>query len=185
VTPSPSADPRPDAALIEAINEGDAAAFETLYHRYRDWVVQLACRFTGSREDALDVLQDAYAYLLAEFPGFRLTARMTTYLYPVVKHRSLAIRRKRRRYVAGDEALPEAVGLDPSAAGASRAELAAVMAALPAMQREIVLMRFVDGMTLAEIAGALDTPIGTVKSSLHRALATLRDDPRTRHYFES
>lgn len=184
MTPSPPSDPRSDDALIEAINEGDAAAFEALYHRYRDWVVRLAYRFTGNRDDALDVLQDAFAYLLAEFPGFRLTARMTTFLYPVVKHRSLAIRRKRRPFAPGDDALPEPAAVDPPAPGSSRSELAVVMGVLPAAQREIILMRFVDGMPLAEIAAALDTPLGTVKSSLHRALATLREDRRTRHYFE-
>jgi RNA polymerase sigma-70 factor (ECF subfamily) len=45
-------------------------------------------------------------------------------------------------------------------------------------------MRFLDEMTLREIAEALAIPVGTVKSRLHHALATLRDDPNTRRYFE-
>jgi RNA polymerase sigma-70 factor (ECF subfamily) len=44
-------------------------------------------------------------------------------------------------------------------------------------------MRFVDDMALDEIAVALEIPVGTVKSRLHRALETLRDDPRARVYF--
>ncbi len=51
--------------------------------------------------------------------------------------------------------------------------------------REVVLMRFVDDLSLQEIAAALAIPTGTVKSRLHNALATLRDDPRTRRYFEA
>ena len=61
--------------------------------------------------------------------------------------------------------------------------LAAVLAGLNEAQREIVLMRFVDGMSLKEIAGALDVPLGTVKSRLHHALQALRNDRRTRDYF--
>jgi RNA polymerase sigma-70 factor (ECF subfamily) len=64
-----------------------------------------------------------------------------------------------------------------------RSELTAVLAGLNEAQREIVLMRFVDGMSLKEIADALDVPLGTVKSRLHHALQTLRNDRRTRDYF--
>jgi RNA polymerase sigma-70 factor (ECF subfamily) len=183
----PKSDPRNDETLIEAVNGGDTPAFEALYYRYRDWVVRLAWRFTGHQEDALDVLQETYAYLARKFPGFRLTASMTTFLYPVVKHLSIAIRNKRRRSVNDEDALHAISVADPpgtDAGQASRAELANVMAALPDAQREVVLMRFVDGMTLADIAEALNIPLGTVKSRLHKALATLRHDERTRHYFE-
>ena len=54
---------------------------------------------------------------------------------------------------------------------------------LPEGQLEVVLMRFVDAMTLQEIADAIDVPLGTVKSRLHNALRILRRDPRTRRYF--
>ena len=61
-----------DQELIELVNEGDADAFEVLYRRYRDWVYHLAWRFTGSRQDALDVLQETFTYLLGKFPGLVL-----------------------------------------------------------------------------------------------------------------
>jgi len=185
VPSSPQADPRTDEALIDAINEGDAAAFETLYYRYRDYVVRLAWRFTGSQDDALDVLQETFSYLLGKFPGFRLSASMTTFLYPAIKHLSLALRKKRQRYVSNDEAVGEVITASTTSDNAGRDELAAVMSALAEPQREVVLMRFVDGMTLAEIAHALDVPIGSIKSRLHRALAALREDNRTRRYFEA
>jgi RNA polymerase sigma-70 factor (ECF subfamily) len=178
----PQSDPRSDAELIRAINQGDPAAFEALYYRYRDWVVRLATRFAGDSDEALDVLQETFAYLLRRTPGLRLSARMTTVLYPVVKHISLAVRRKRLRLISpdSDAEIPAA----PAAEGDGvRAGLAEVMAGLPDEQREIVLMRFVDDMDLAEIAGALGLPIGTVKSRLHRALERLRRDPRTQRYF--
>ena len=63
-------DPRSDESLIEAMNNGDTRAFEVLYHRYRDWVYRLACRFTGDDEEALDVLQETFVYFLRKFPGF-------------------------------------------------------------------------------------------------------------------
>lgn len=179
----PPSDPRTDAELVEALNRGDNTAFDTLYHRYRDWVASLARRFTGHDDDALDVLQETFAYLLRKTPDLRLTARMTTFLYPAVKHLAIAARRKRQRFLDTPSEAAEPEQADPAHAP-TRADLAAVMGALPDDQREVVLMRFVDDMTLAEIAEALETPVGTVKSRLHRAIATLRDDPRTRRYFD-
>jgi RNA polymerase sigma-70 factor (ECF subfamily) len=150
-----------------------------LYFRHRDWVVRLARRFTGSDDNALDVLQETFAYLFRKFPGFHLTASMTTFLYPVVKNLSLATRRKRGRFVS-DGALLEDCPAPHVSSDDSRNELAGVMAALGATHREAVLMRFVDGMSLEEIAQTLAIPLGTVKSRLHHALAALREDPRTR-----
>jgi len=178
-------DGRTDLELVRALNGGDASAFDGLYYRHRDWVVRLAQRVTGNGDDALDVLQETFSYLFRKFPGFVLTASMTTFLYPVVKNLSIAARRKRTRVAQ----LPEDAPPDPPARVSvdldrQREELAAVLAALPEAQREVLLMRFVDGMSLVEIAEALGVPEGTVKSRIHNAIATLRKDERTMRYFE-
>lgn len=172
-----------DQELIELVNEGDTDAFEALYRRYRDWVYHLAWRFTDSRQDALDVLQETFIYLLGKFPGFSLTASMTTFLYPVVKHISMTVRSKNRRFTSDEELLGEITSPALNEGYSSRSELAAVLAILPDEQREVLLMRFVDDMSLRGIATALDIPVGTVKSRLHHALKVLRNDRRTKDYF--
>jgi RNA polymerase sigma-70 factor (ECF subfamily) len=174
-------DPRSDQELITAANAGDVAAFEALYARYKDWVVSLAMRLTGDADQALDVLQETFIYLLSKFPGFVLTSRLTTFLYPAVKNIAIHLRRKRDRLIRSD--LPDALAAPASAAGAD-CDLAAVVSGLPETHSEVVLMRFVDGLSLEEIAQALSIPLGTVKSRLHNALATLRRDPRVQRFFE-
>jgi len=174
-------DPQSDRKLVEAANRGDMHAFETLYLRHREYVVRLAYRFTGKREDALDVLQETFIYLLKKIPGLRLTAAMTSFLYPVVKHISFNIKRRKMKSMPD-----EGFWIAPSAAenhDAQRDELALVMRELPQGQQEVLLMRFVDDMSLKEIAQALDIPPGTVKSRLHNGLDKLRRDPKTRDYF--
>ncbi len=173
---------RSDRELVERVNLGDPAAFDELYHRHRDWVYRLAWRFTRDHQDAQDVLQETFLYLLGKFPGFELTAALTTFLYPTVKHLSLNVRR-RKGLSQGDEALdPEQIP-DLSQAQTPRPELAAVLKSLPGEQRETILMRFVDDMSLSEIAIALGIPLSTVKSRLYQGLQKLRDDPGTREYF--
>ena len=181
---SPPNDPRSDQQLVAGINAGDDSAFDALYFRYRDWVVRLAHRFTGHGDDALDVLQETFAYVFRKFPGFRLTASMTTFLYPVVRNLSIAARKKRTRMVLSDDAGSDAVAASRNDPTSERSELRTVLSELPEAQREVVLMRFVNGMSLAEIGEALAIPEGTVKSRLHNALAALREDPSVRRFFD-
>jgi RNA polymerase sigma-70 factor (ECF subfamily) len=182
----PPADPRSDHDLIAALHAGDAAAFDALYYRYRDRVLRLAFRFTANHADAQDVLQETFSYLYKKFPGFRLTASMTTFLYPVVRNLSLEIlRKKRTATTTWADVLEEMPGFAAAAPdeGQTRGDLAAAMVNLSTEHRQTVLLRFVDDLTMEEIAVATNVPVGTVKSRLHHAIAAMREDPRVRRYF--
>ena len=178
------ADPRSDLELVVAVNRGDWAAFDALYHRHRDWAFRLAWRFAGNEADAHDILQETFVYLAQKLrAGLDLHAGITTLLYPAVKHTALALKRKRARWrpMNDDPDIPAPPQEAPP--GTARSELAAALATLSDPHREVLLMRFVDDMTLEEIAFALAIPIGTVKSRLHHALAELREDERIHRYF--
>jgi len=174
-----------DLELIDAVAGGDWGAFDVLYHRYKDWTFRLAWRFAGNQTDAHDVVQEVFVYLAGKLrTGLVLKAGLTTLLYPAVKHTALAIKRKRSRQkemIEGTDVPAGDPGPDPAAL---RAELSQVMASLSDAHREVLLMRFVDDMTLEEIGVALGVPVGTVKSRLHHAIAGLKEDGRLRRYFE-
>jgi RNA polymerase sigma-70 factor (ECF subfamily) len=181
---SQSAGESSDLELIAAINGGDPTAFETLYLRYRDWVVSLAQRFTGDSDSALDVMQETFLYFLKKFPGFRLTANLKTFLYPAVRNLSIAARRKAQRYQATEAQLEKIENTASEETVVAPGELAVVLAGLSEEHRETILLRFVDGLSLGEIADAMEIPLGTVKSRLHVALQILRNDKRTREFFD-
>ncbi len=174
-----------DSELVSALNRGDIAAFDALYDRYRDWVFTLAQRWSKNHEDALDVVQETFCYVARKFPGFELRAEFKTFLYPAVKNLSIAARRKRTRFTSGTDLLVRFAieGFEPPNGDAPE-DLRELFERLPEGQCEVLLLRFVDDFTLDEIAAALEIPLGTVKSRLHNALRALRDDPRTRHYFD-
>ena len=183
-----SIDRRSDEDLVEACNHGGAGeateAFEALYRRHRDFVLRVARRFTRDRELALDVLQETFAYLLQKFPpggpGLQLTAKLQTLLYPVAKNSAITMLRKSQRYAhATDEQLAEV-----PAESSQDAPIDAAIAALSAERREVLTLRFVDDLSLAEIAAALEIPLGTVKSRLHLAIQELREDERIKDLFE-
>ena len=182
--PETRIEPCSDQELIAALNRGDLAAFEALYFRYRDWVVSLAARITGDPVTALDVVQDTFLYFFKKFPGFRLTAQMKTFLYPAVRNLSIAARTKAERYRATDQTLAELESTQASETSTMDGDLNYVLSRLPEEQREVLLLRFVDGLALNEIAEAMGIPVGTVKSRLHNALQTLRNDARTQELFK-
>jgi RNA polymerase sigma-70 factor (ECF subfamily) len=159
-----------DAALVARANAGDDDAIDEIYRRHRDWVAALAYRFTNDRDEALDVLQDAFAYLLGKLPNLVLTSSLKAFLYPVVKHLSLDRHRRRRPTVDVNDLADRL----PAPELAVPSEIGRLLASLSEAHREIVLLRFVDDLSLPDIAAALDLPIGTVKSRLHYAIDLLR-----------
>src|SRR6266542_718198 len=149
-------DSRNDQELIAAINDGDLNAFEALYYRYRDWVVNQAYRFTGDRELALDVLQETFLYLVKKFPGFRLTAQLKTFLYPAVRNLSIGARRKAERFQPDEHVTGALQAASATQPVVSQGEsLTAALKVLSEEHREVLLLRFVDDLSLAEIAGTL------------------------------
>jgi len=187
-------DSRTDRQLVAAANRGDAEAFEALYQRHKQWATNLAFRYTRDHELALDAMQETFVYLLNKLPNLTLNenTKMTTFLFPVVKHNAQSASRKKSRLnLAADsgvfraEAAGGVAGAGNPGAGAEQREgLQAVLGGLAEHHREVLLMRFVDDLSLQEIAEALEIPVGTVKSRLHHGIAKLRADPGCRKYFE-
>lgn len=176
--------PASDLELIAAMNSGDEAAFETLYYRYRDWAASLARKFTGCDSLANDVLQETFLYFLKKFPGFVLTSQLKTFLYPAIKNHSLNAIGKAGKLQTGSQGQMVLENLvAPSVNHTPDDVFECALAGLSEDHKEILMLRYVDGLNLAEIAQASGIPLGTAKSRLHHALSRLREDPRTREFF--
>jgi RNA polymerase sigma-70 factor (ECF subfamily) len=174
-----------DEELIDALNRSQPRAFDQLYARHREWVWRVAVRYLGDESEAWDVVQTVFMDFLKRFPGFVLTSRLTTYLYPVTRHFAYAAARKRKRIATGiDENAPLPSCAPPDAERDERLDrLNQAISRLPAIHAEVLLMRFVDDLSMDEIGAALGVPPGTVKSRLHHAIAKLQADPDAAAYF--
>lgn len=156
-----------DDDLVRRWRGGDDAAFEELYERHHAWIVSLAMRFLRDRDAALDILQETFAYLVRKRAGLELRVQMRSFLYPVVKHLALGRIEQGRRQVSMSV---ERTSTPPADGGIDD-----LLARLSEVQKEVVQMRFTDGLELQEIAEALEVPLGTVKSRLHGALEILKN----------
>ena len=94
-----------DLQDIEAANKGDTRALESIYHRHKKWVYSQAWRYCRNEADAMDVSQETFQYLFAKFPGFTLTCRLHSFLYPVIRNKSLNLLKKKRRHDNEDIAM--------------------------------------------------------------------------------
>lgn len=180
---------RSDRDLVATCNQGDAAAatkaFEILYRRHKDYVIRVALRYVPDNDSALDVLQETFSYLLRKFPpsgtGLTLTANLTTLLFPVAKNNAISLLRKTSRFPPSVNVTPDDLE-GPDTAQVSSIE--PLLRDLSDERREVLTLRFVDDMTLQDIATTLQIPLGTVKSRLHLAVKQLRESPESRKFLD-
>ncbi len=170
-----------DDELAARAQAGDRQAFELLVRRHQERVFRFVLRMLGSRDEAMDLTQDSFLKAWNALPGWRPEARFATWLFQIARNaaRDLLRRRQRVEFVpldadvsgetAGDQSDP-APSPEQRLAGRQRLGLLErALAALPAEQREILLLRELEDMSYAEIAATLDINEGTVKSRLARA----------------
>lgn len=160
--------------------------FEEVYQRFRAPVWRLARRLTGDEEEALEATQEIFLRIWRGLAGFRGEAKLSTWVFQVAwNYLRMAHRRRVQRgrfsSAAEDQApVIESVAdpaPDPERRAAASQRLQRVEAALASMEehhRVVLWLRDGEGLSYEDIAAALDVPIGTVRSRLARARASLR-----------
>src|SRR5262245_42017270 len=171
----------PDDELVVLARGGDRDAFTALVQRHQHKVIAFATRFFGQQAVALDVAQEVFLDLLRALPRYRPQGRFHVYLYRVTINRCRMTARRvryedrvRDRYFASTASGGEPLAPDEAAARDRQRRLLRAMQALPEKQRAVVQLRFWSGLSHDEIAEALETREGTVKSRLWNALVMLR-----------
>jgi RNA polymerase sigma factor (sigma-70 family) len=143
-------------------------AFADLYHREHHRLVRLAFLMLGSREQAEEVVQDAFVRLHGRWAG---VDNPGGYLRTSVVNGCRDARRRLARYRAREPRLAA-----PAETWDHPDELSDVLATLTARQRSVLVLRYYVGLNESEIAAVLDIRPGTVKSSLHRGIRRLRHE---------
>jgi RNA polymerase sigma-70 factor (ECF subfamily) len=183
-----------DEELMKRFQEGDAAAFEKLFMRYKTPIFAFLLRQCGDRETASDLSQEVFARLIRSARSFQYQSKFSTWIYTIARNAAVDnARRARHRAHAsledshnpdsmrlGDRLANDGPGPDRSAiAERLRGELAAAIDSLPTEQREVFLLREYHGMPFQEIAEVVGAKVGTVKSRMRYALEALRRELST------
>jgi RNA polymerase sigma-70 factor, ECF subfamily len=183
----------PPEDFLEAALASDLdGRFEQLVCQYQDRLYTFAHRITGNAEDAEEIAQDAFvkAYrALKTYPADRIRElKLKAWLYQITLNVARnRLRVKRHKLVSIDEQREEGrAGWDPEDDPDSRpdarfeqarrrADIATLVAGLPERYRSAIILRYMEGLRLEEVASVLKQPLGTVKSNVHRAVNALRE----------
>jgi RNA polymerase sigma-70 factor (ECF subfamily) len=177
-----SGDERTDQSLIQGVLAGDQAAFAVLVRRYSERAYRAAYRIVRDPHQAEEVVQEALIKAYRALDGFELRSSFYTWLYKIVVNLALDRRRRDSRAASVEwddqvaervdpRVLPPGVG-DPELASRRREVrefVAQGVQELPDAQREVLLLREVEGLSYEEIAEAMQISKGTVMSRLHYA----------------
>lgn len=173
---------------IQKAAKGDHAAFEWLVEQYQTPVYRLCLRMSGNPEDAADLTQEAFLKAWRNLESFHFESAFSTWLYRLASNTCLDFLRQAKRRptvslvteddegeeqimdVADDAATPE----EQVITNLDREALCEGLNRLPEEQRQLLILRAVNGLSYAEIAQILSIKEGTVKSRLARARETLR-----------
>jgi RNA polymerase sigma-70 factor (ECF subfamily) len=176
-----SADARSDHDLVYAARDGDIPAFDALFYRYRDGIFRLGLAITRDPSAAEEIVVDTFARAHRALARLEPDDSLRPWLYRVAVNLSYN-RRPRKNVVlsslddAADEALANEDG-SPSHVAEQAEVRRLVLAAVDELgpkHRLVVVLHYLNGLNLTEIAEVVDCPVGTVKSRLHYALRRLR-----------
>ena len=176
-----------DAILIERLRAGDSSAATELVRRYSTPLYNFSYRFTGNREEAQEIAQEALLKALKNMDRFNPRYKFSSWVYRIC--RNLAIDRKRRKRPSSElneEITPDPGHVDPNGGGTRSPEFGAMrseesvllhkaLETLGEKYREIIVLYHFSGLSYADIAETLEIPQGTVMNRLFRARNKLRE----------
>lgn len=189
-----SADRERDKELVRRVQRGDTAAFRQLYDLYHRRAFAVAIGVVKNKQDALDVVQEAFIKVHKHLHNFQGTSSFYTWLYRIVMNLSIDhVRRAKKgrdvdyddrirreaEELAGDGALsPTLLDSNPRKTVLRRELAEAIQKALdelPAYHKAVILLREVEGMSYEEMARVLEVPKGTIMSRLFHARRKMQE----------
>jgi RNA polymerase sigma-70 factor (ECF subfamily) len=171
-----------EAEIIEMVGAGRRdAALAAIVRAYKRKVFGLALSYLRDREAAEDVAQEVFIKVWKALPQFDGRATVSTWIYTITRNTSFStIRARRPNASLSDPDVMAAVETSGAAAGEESAEvegaaLLRLVDQLPAKQRQVVMLFYMEEQSHEEVANMLAMPVGTVKTLLHRARARLQE----------
>ncbi|MFC4765901.1 RNA polymerase sigma factor SigW [Effusibacillus consociatus] len=177
-----------EAKIVKRAQKGDRMAFAELVELYKDKLYNLCYRLMGNSHDAEEVAQEAFLRAYANLKRFDSRHKFATWLFRIATNCCIDRLRKRKASYSLDAPLDDEDGGDmygilPSKdpmleervlTRESRLELQAAIEQLPPSYRAVIVLKYIEELSMQEISDVLSVPVSTVKTRLHRGREALR-----------
>jgi len=174
--------------LTERAKRGDREAFAELVEIYKDKIFQLAYRMVGNRQEAEDIAQETFLRVYANLHQFNESYKFSTWIYRIATNLCIDRGRKKRPDFSLDEQAEGTEGLDWYSRLASRDRTPEEKVVTQELQetvqdalnelapkyRSIMILRYIEDLSLQEISEVLKLPVTTIKTRIHRGREALR-----------
>ncbi|MFC0190472.1 RNA polymerase sigma factor SigW [Fictibacillus aquaticus] len=176
------------ANMVSQVRNGDRDAYEGIVDLFKDKIYQLCYRMTGNRHEAEDLAQEAFLRAYMNIDKYNGDYKFSTWLFRIATNLCIdRLRKKKPDYsldaevpgtdgatmysqLATKEPLPE----EKVTESEKRMELQTEIMKLPEKYRTAILMKYMEDMSLEEISKAMDIPVPTVKTRIHRGREALK-----------
>ncbi|RDY83379.1 RNA polymerase sigma factor SigW [Bacillus amyloliquefaciens] len=177
---------------IKQVKKGDQNAFAEIVDLYKDKIYQLCYRMLGNDHEAEDIAQEAFIRAYVNIDSFDINRKFSTWLYRIATNLTIdRIRKKKPDYyldaevagaegltmysqIAADGVLPEDAVLSLELSDTIQKKILK----LPDKYRTVIVLKYIDELSLIEIGEILNIPVGTVKTRIHRGREALRKQLR-------
>ncbi|WP_413376823.1 RNA polymerase sigma factor SigW [Alkalihalobacillus sp. 1P02AB] len=174
--------------IIKEVKKGDEQAFAELVELFKDKVYQVAYRMVGNSYEAQDVAQEAFLRAYTNIEQYDINRKFSTWLFRIATNVAIdRLRKKKPDYylqeevkgadgltyesqIATDEALPEEQVVTLELQEWVQDEINR----LPLKYRTVIILKYIEDLSLKEISDILDMPVSTVKTRIHRGREALR-----------
>jgi RNA polymerase sigma-70 factor (ECF subfamily) len=168
-----------DGEVVRAVLAGDVERYAVLVRRYRDRYARYAARMLDSADAAEDAVQDAFVRAFDQLSRCREPEKFAGWFFLILRNRCFAERRRNRRQQGPGGGVPDHLPAPEGAdTGLERAEqrraLQQAMGALTPDQREVLLLKHIEGMSYEAIAALTRATVPSLKMRMHRAYDRLR-----------
>jgi RNA polymerase sigma-70 factor, ECF subfamily len=177
--------------IARGLRDGDVAVVQMLVEEYQDRLVRYLVYVLGRRDGVDDVVQETWLRVMERGKSYDGRSRFEPWLFTVARHLAIDFLRRRREVSLDAEedgravvAAPVSQVMSPFALAARTEDaerLAAAMQGLQAVTREALVLRFLEDMSLQEIAAVVQAPVPTVAARIYRGLAALRSQMEEKH----
>lgn len=177
-----------ETRLARLALKGDQRAFAEIVELYKDKLYHLAYRMTGNRQEAEDIVQETFLRVYKNLERYDVNQKFSTWIYRIATNLCIDRLRKRKAVYSLDAESSDHEGLDgyammPSDNRTPESELLLsetqwliqeAIATLPVKYKSVMILRYMQDLSLQEISDVLDMPVTTIKTRVHRGREFLR-----------